>query len=131
MKTLTLLDQYLRRVNPYCKIYKSLKDFEEQTKQNNSQAIIPQASLCFMRNKCDDMRRYNKPAQGEIAAVFTGENGVPVDDRDFVVFPHLDTQKLIKLNDMSQHIDPMSYPLLFFFGEPGWTTYLDHSTINR
>ena len=131
VKVLAYLDEYLRHVNPYCETYKSLMDFEKEEKAKTNGALIPDVSLCFKRDKKDDQRRFNAPIATQIAAVFTGENGLPEDNRDFVVFPHSDKPKLIKLNDLSKHIDPMSYPLLFFFGEPGWTTDLDHTEFNR
>ena len=105
--------------------------FETEEKAKNPGQAIPQVSLCFIRDKKDDIRRYNAPVTSQIAAVFSGENGLPKDERDFVVFPHAEQQQLIKLNDLSKHIDPMSYPLLFFYGEPGWTTNLEHTMVNR
>ena len=97
-------------------------DFEQEQKTKNLGQTIPDVSLCFIRDNKDDARRYNAPIVSQIAAVFTTDNGLPQDQREFVVFPHAEQQKLIQLNDLSKHIDPMSYPLLFFFGEPGWTT---------
>jgi len=54
----------------------------------------------------------------------------PPFDRDFLVYskPNVQLQsKLSKLNILSSHVDPMVYPLLFPFGEPGWNIGLEHS----
>ena len=47
--------------------------------------------MAFKRHSNDDPRRYNVPKIGEIAVVFSGENGLPAENRDFEVFPKEDT----------------------------------------
>ena len=121
-----LLDQHMRDVNPYCKVYKMLYEFEREQNAMSFGATMPKASLRFKRMPGEDLRRFNIPSVGEIAAIFTGEDGLPPEDRDFVVFHHNRQQELIRLSDLSRHIDPLCYPCLDFYGAPGWTTGMSH-----
>uniref|UniRef100_UPI00358E575D uncharacterized protein n=1 Tax=Myxine glutinosa TaxID=7769 RepID=UPI00358E575D len=79
----------------------------------------------FRRLCADDQRRYNIPTADEIAAVFvSGQDGEPPANRDFQV--HLHDQGLHNLSPLSSHIDPMTYPILFPHGEPGWMINMPH-----
>jgi hypothetical protein len=83
--------------------------------------------MAFKRHSSDDPRRYNIPKVGEIAVVFTGENGMPPEKRDFQVFPkNKDQHRVNKMDILSEHVDPMTYPLLHIHGEPGWRPGLEH-----
>jgi hypothetical protein len=88
--------------------------------------------MAFKRHSNDDPRRYNVPKIGEIAVVFSGENGLPPENRDFEVFPKETTNnRTTQLNLLSQNTDPMTYPLLFMRGEPGWRPGMVHDSENR
>ena len=83
--------------------------------------------MSFKKYSSDDPRRYNLPkGDGEIAAVFSGEDGLPPEDIDFQVFPKAGCYQTTKLSDLSEHTDPMTYPLLFVHGQPGWRPGMHH-----
>uniref|UniRef100_UPI00358F807C uncharacterized protein n=1 Tax=Myxine glutinosa TaxID=7769 RepID=UPI00358F807C len=68
---------------------------------------------------------YNIPTADEIAAVFvSGQDGEPPANRDFQV--HMHDQGLHNLSPLSSRIDPMTYPILFPHGEPGWMINMPH-----
>ena len=69
-------------------------------------------------------RRLNKPLHEEVAAIFTGENGVPP-EREYVAISSRDNS-LQFLKDYSEMVDPMSYPLLFPNGDPGFKPKMPH-----
>jgi len=93
---------------------------------------VVQVHMAFKRHSHDDPRRYNVPKIGEIAVVFSGENGLPPENRDFEVFPkETSANRTTLLNLLSQNTDPMTYPLLFMRGEPGWRPGMVHDSENR
>nr|XP_042912551.1 uncharacterized protein LOC122272693 [Parasteatoda tepidariorum] len=105
--------------NPYVKNYKTLyQKYEEHPEED--------VHLMFRRSAISDGRRYNLPASSassEIAAVIvTGNDGIIPSAIDFVVYPkqNYECQKLFKL---SQHVEPMVFPLLFPLGNPDY--YVD------
>jgi len=76
-----------------------------------------------------DIRRFNKPSADEIAADFSSTEGEPPQNRHVVVHHRQGGPKLLSV--MSPHCDPMVYPLLFPFGEPGWDPNLIHNGQRR
>ena len=89
---------------------------------------MPSIHMAFKRYYNDDPRRYNIRKIGEIAAVFTEKEGLAISERDFQVFPKTEDQcSLNRLNILSHHIDPMTYPLLHLHGEPGWRPGIQHT----
>ena len=127
-------DKFLRISNPYYHSYKQMRDveIEEEQKAKRNGTTVPTIHMAFKRNPTDDVRRYNVPKIGEIAVVFTGEDGLPPQERDFQVFPKQtnDSNALNKLNILSQHTDPMVYTLLFLNGEPGWHPGIQHNELH-
>ena len=51
--------------------------------------------------------------------IFDTKNGEPSFDRDIQVYPRIGVQP-IDINILSPNLDPMTYPLFFPYGEPGW-----------
>ena len=111
---------------PYYEAYRSVSEVfkEQEAKDLQYGTLFKQSvSLNFKRNKTDDKRRYNIPTTvGEIAVVFNGENGEPPTERDFTVHPRNPDNRfsLNTINLLSQHTDPMTYPIVHLKGEPGW-----------
>src|SRR5713101_4301862 len=65
-----------------------------------------------------DMDCYDHPDASEVAIIFeTKDGGVP-SDRDILIYPEF--EKFQHLNVFSKFYDPMTYPILFPRGEPGW-----------
>lgn len=85
---------------------------------------IPEIRMFLKKTIGQDKRRYNLPKSGELAVVFVSDNGEPPVDRDLVIYSKAKGRTLI--NSLSCNCDPMVYPLLFPFGEPGWRPGIDH-----
>ena len=76
--------------------------------------------LRFRSGDTPDPRRYNEPSAQDVAAVFTSDK--PPSRRDISVYTRAtgdfgDTHDVSYLNE---HVDPLTYPLLFPDGEKGW-----------
>ncbi|GBM49420.1 hypothetical protein AVEN_149695-1 [Araneus ventricosus] len=55
--------------------------------------------------------------------VFVNSDGEPPFERDIYVYPlnpENQQQPFININILSSNSDPMAYPILFPYGEPGW-----------
>lgn len=129
-KVLEIIDNHIRKHNPYYHAYKQLHQVESEQKEKlkvEGVTQMPSIHMAFKRHFNDDPRRYNVPKIGEIAAVFSGEDSLEASERDFQIFPRMDNaNNLTKLNVLSHHIDPMTYPLLHLHGEPGWRPGIQH-----
>jgi len=120
----------MRNKNPYYHSYKQLRqvELEQNEKAKLTGNKMPSIHMAFKRHYNDDPRRYNIPKVGEIAAVFTGDAGLAIHERDFQVFPKTnDPYPLTKLNVLSQHISPMTYPLFHLNGDPVWRPGIEHN----
>jgi len=109
--------------NPYLQIYK--KASEEMVLEEGRNEL----ELRFVDNINMDLRRYNKPTADEIAGVFNSTEGEPPSHRHVVIYHRQGGPKL--LSTLSPHCDPMLYPLLFPYGEPGWDHQLCHNGPRR
>ncbi|XP_063781211.1 uncharacterized protein LOC134929546 [Pseudophryne corroboree] len=79
--------------------------------------------MALRRDRQSDQRRYNKPTSNEIAMVFVNEDGEPPFQRDIRIYPknpHDPKQTFINIHILSPNMDPMTYALLFPYGEAGW-----------
>ena len=73
----------------------------------------------YFRENRRDPRRYNQPLHNEVAALFVeGQDGGPP-NRKMVIKSRSD--HLQPLPYYSANCDPMSYPLIFPQGKPGWS----------
>ena len=69
-------------------------------------------------------RRYANPTTTEIAAVYVGYDGDAPNpaDRDLEVYPaQPNAPNTVKIKARSPNADNVTYPLLFFHGEMGWS----------
>ena len=116
-RTLTILSDMMEQYSPYVRNYNSMRTI---VAENTDRKV----ELGFTSDTEIDMRRYNQPQLQEPAAVFVGEEGGPETNRDIVVLPkHAATFRVLEL---SEHVDPLAYPLLFPNGDPGWTRNMQH-----
>ena len=86
----------------------------------HNQCVNTPVVLHFRSGDTPDPRRYNEPSGRDIAAIFTGDR--PPSRRDISVYDRSstgtgDTHDVSYLNE---HVDPMTYPLLFPVGDKGW-----------
>ena len=116
------------RENPYVAAYKHMAQVEEELSARGDTSWV---TMHMRRNKDSDLRRYNLPSHEEVAAVFTGSDGAPPSpqSRDVVVYPR--NQHLRKISILSHALDPMTYPIFFPRGDPGWDTEMLHNPARR
>ncbi|XP_065317560.1 uncharacterized protein LOC135925912 [Gordionus sp. m RMFG-2023] len=113
------LDILIRQNNPFSISFKTLGEIEKEEKNRAIQENRPvqKINMIFCADRSSDKRRYNIPNIDEVAMIFTNDDGEP----PFIkVYPRVDGSDLININILSPNLDPMVYPLLFPFGDPGW-----------
>jgi hypothetical protein len=125
-------DSFIRKHNPYSKVYEQMRNVEnELAKENKS---IPTIKLMFKKlNNCNN-KRYVLPKEDEIAGVFVGDQGQPNFEIEFTVYRVQKKSKSFEfqtLNYRSPHVDPMTYPLLFIYGELGWSIKMNFEDFNQ
>ncbi|UYV82863.1 hypothetical protein LAZ67_22001131, partial [Cordylochernes scorpioides] len=123
---LTLLDSVLRRVNPYTSAYRQMHQVElaEEHRARIENRQMCQVQMLIRQNHCRDLRRYNAPSVSEVAAIFVDQDGHVPSNRDIAVFPH--DRGLVRISPLNPNCDPMTYPLLFPAGDPGWAIGILH-----
>ena len=67
------------------------------------------------RSPCLVKNFYNVAACNEVAVVFVSEDGDPPIERDLCIYEKA-SDKSIRIPNISKHVDPMVYPLIFSFG---------------
>lgn len=107
------IENLLHKVYPYAKLYKILNDKYIESGDD-------ELTLNFVKYKYDDMRRYNLPVSGEVAAVIVSKDGAIPHDVDLCVYPKNDRYHKI-MNKNSPHVDSLCFPILFPKGDLGWT----------
>jgi hypothetical protein len=113
--------------NPYTHAYARIKSILEDRKELHETygaSALPQITLGFASSRDGDMRRYNAPAAEEVAVCFESADGAPPAARDIVVYPL--RAPAVRLPEGNDHLDPLTYPLLFPNGDPGWAYDLPH-----
>ena len=77
------------------------------------------------------MRRYNNPQGDQLAVVFESSDGAPHGNRDLLVWPRHAETPILRISDRNEHVDPLTYALLFPYGTPGWHDRLQHDANHR
>ena len=106
--------------NPYAQVYTTVR--EEMARLPPEQL----ATLClsFVTDQSKDPRRYNAPSNPEVAVVYEGD--VPSMHRDVVVRYRTEERSAVqRVHPLSDHLDPLTYPLLFPDGQTGWHAQLE------
>lgn len=70
-----------------------------------------------------DLRRNNRPTTGEVAAIILDEHDAA--ERDIVLRRR--GEGLQKISNMHPAYDPLHFPLLFVYGELGWSTAIRYA----
>ena len=99
------IENLLHNLYPYAKLYKTLN--EKYIESGDGEL-----TLNFVRYKYDDIRRYNLPISGEVAAVIVSKGGAIPHDVDLCVYPKNDQHRQI-MNKNSPHVDPLRFPIHF------------------
>lgn len=100
----------------------------------NYRKLLPYISLVFDTERVIEPHRYNTLTANEIAYVFKNDNGGPPADRDIKAYPKNlniplhstdnSISDLIIIDTMMNICEPMTYPLLYPYGDLGWDKYL-------
>eukprot|EP00973_Karenia_brevis_P038455 5304457-Karenia_brevis.AAC.1 len=103
-----------RAYNPYVRSFMYMHELLRE------QGSCPVQSFKFQTGVSPDPRRYNAPRCAEVAVVYEGD--APPSNRVITVFPRVcnGASQLHRPSDLSDHLDPMTYPVLFPDGQPGW-----------
>ena len=80
--------------------------------------------FAFNTGVSPDPRRYNTPRAADVAVLYEGD--APPTNRVINVYPRTlaGGSQLHRPSDLSDDLDPMTYPLLFQDGQPGWHPHL-------
>jgi len=118
--------------NPYPAHYRSLHErvCAEETEASQRGEAPRQQVLRMTCASVPDPRRYNKPSSREVAVVFVGAGALP--DKFVHIYPRRtsrsptgeDAGDLQRLSYLSEHTDPLTYPLVHVAGTLGWSTNL-------
>eukprot|EP00794_Sanderia_malayensis_P021270 gene21270-biopygen16304 len=73
-------------------------------------------------SRADQDHRYHSPAAAEIAAIYSTKDGAAPDPNDRIVHIQRHDGYLIDIKATNPAAHPLTYPLLFPFGEHGWGT---------
>src|SRR5512138_351968 len=114
---LRVIQQTMTDTNPWAKRFLSAGDLMRHGDVNDFRLVIH-------ANHGMDLRTHNKPSVNEVAAIIADEG---IDDpRDVVV--HLrEDGRLQRISDIHPGYDPLQFPLLYPFGEYGWSPYIEYA----
>ncbi|XP_046750599.1 uncharacterized protein LOC124413857 [Diprion similis] len=112
-EVLSLLDDVIRRVNPYAKAFNMMYEVEgnEKLLSNLTGCPVREVRMWLKRDDTFDKNLFNIPTCNEVAVVFVAEDGDPPLQRDICVYSK--SKCPISMSSLSQHVDPMTYPLIF------------------
>jgi hypothetical protein len=120
--TMETLQNMMDSFSPFVAAYRHMRDVVQQ---HNA----PELRLSFASMPDSDMRRYNHPQTREPATVFVGKDGAPPPNRDIVIWPR--ETATYRVSELNEHVDALAYPLLFPYGDSGWTPNLKHNPSKR
>lgn len=86
---------------------------------------ISNLKLCLLSSRNSNGRRYNTPSASEIAALIVRDIDMNYNVRDIIVEQLCGKPK--KISELHACYLPLQYPLLFPFGEDGYTDDIAHS----
>ena len=108
--------QNTRSFNPYVGAFRHMYALLEESKKGNRQILFQ-----FQTGTSADPRRYNAPLSGsEVDVLYDGER--PPTNRGIFVYPSptVAGTSTHSPSIFTDHIDPLTYPLLFPDGQKGW-----------
>eukprot|EP00794_Sanderia_malayensis_P010413 gene10413-biopygen7588 len=121
-----LLQNELVAVNRFAQHYKTMGEVLEEQRQQaiaNDQPIPTFKMIITGRPEQD--RRYDNPTAREIAAVYTAHNGGAPNPENRELQVRTRHGNLMKINALNAVADPLTYPLLFFHGDRGYSWDLE------
>ena len=126
------LGEWFSENNELASTFKMMREveLEEETKAASEGRSVNPILMSIRHDRKDDQRRYNAPRSNEIAIIFNTPDGAPPFERDIRVY-NRDTNVTTAIPITHRSCDPMIYPLLFPFGDDGWTDKIRHAVGNR
>ena len=119
----------LQITSPFPRMLRSTQDIIDERVTTSDQAM-PSFRLGFVSCKSAEPHRYNKPSSAEeVACVFVAKDGAPPHNRDIIVYPR--DEPVVRIPANSDHVIPLTYPLLFPYGDRGWQPDLQHASSYR
>ncbi|WKX98137.1 hypothetical protein Q1695_013657 [Nippostrongylus brasiliensis] len=114
------LSTMLHEINVYVQSFKMMGEVvhEEESRASSEQRRMPSIRMIFDVRPELDRRRYNIPIANEVAVVYVGEDDDVPATRSLAV--HHRNSRMEHISDIDPRCDPLTYPLLFPRGEPGW-----------
>ena len=109
---LRLLEAMLQTHNAFAQVFKTAKQ------RMDEEGAPPNFRLVLHEVAGNDPRRYNKPSSSEVAAILI-DGGSDTSHRDIVL--HCQGGGLRRIFETHPSYDPLQYPLIFIFGELGWS----------
>ena len=104
-------------LNPYAIAYKHLW---EKMQEQQQAGVQPKVALRFRSGSTPDPRRYSLPTCRDIAVVFTGLHAPSKRDATVYLRSTVGCGDTHNVSSLNEHVDPLTYPLLFPYGEKGW-----------
>ncbi|XP_050547068.1 uncharacterized protein LOC126908812 [Daktulosphaira vitifoliae] len=80
------LDEMLRAIIPYAEAFRNMNEVWVDETRRPPEEAPQRVTMFFIEDRNSDPRRYNASRVNEVAAVFTGENGLPPAQVDFAVY---------------------------------------------
>eukprot|EP00794_Sanderia_malayensis_P013255 gene13255-biopygen10574 len=116
--TIKKLQDKLLAVNPYAQEYKNIGGILQQQQQQATAANKPIPTFdMIITSRADQDHRYHSPAAAEIAAIYSTKDGAAPDPNDRIIHIQRHDGYLIDIKATNPAADPLTYPLLFPFGE--------------
>eukprot|EP00794_Sanderia_malayensis_P017871 gene17871-biopygen15298 len=130
------LQDELLAVNPYAQECKNIGNILQQQQQQANAAKKPVPTFdMIITSRANQDHRYHSPAAAEIAAIYSTKDGAAPDPNDRILHIQRRDGYLIDIKATNPAADPLTYPLLFPFGEHGWGTTIARlpstHTVNR
>lgn len=125
-QNLLQLQDILNETNPYCQVYRSIKDREGRTEGMTAEEVEQlKVVLKGARDvKAPHVLQYDKPTAGEIAVLLPTDVSEVPDKRDILIQGK--NNELERIWETHPAFDSLQYVLLQPYGEDGWMydTYL-------
>ena len=108
------LTNHIMVINPYAHSFKSMYMAMEMRPQRQRDV-----RMFIFNDRTNDPGRYNLPTTTDVAAVFEStDGGPPLGERHLIVEPF--GGHVRRISSLQNALDPLAYPLLFPYGDPGW-----------
>lgn len=101
-------------------LVKSFRQVRERVSSSNTSSL----RLKLIRRRESDPRVFNLPTASEIAALIVGDFDIANEERDIVIEER--DGKLQRIDELHPSYLPLQYPLLFPYGEDGYTENISY-----